>query len=51
MTSPAEYESALRLLEQNPPEIRMYSDDVRGERWAHLGSPRQLWMSFREERL
>ena len=36
MISPAEHEATLCQLEQNPPEIRLYSDNIREERWAHF---------------
>ena len=36
MTSPSEYEAALRQLEQYPPDIRLLSDNAREERWTHV---------------
>ena len=36
MTSPAEYEASLCQLEQDPPEIRLYNDNLREEGWTHF---------------
>ena len=36
MTSPAEYEAALRQLENDPPDIRQYNANIREERWTHF---------------
>ena len=36
MTSPAEYEAALCQLEDDDPEIRQYSANIREERWTHF---------------
>ena len=36
MTSPAEYEAALRQLEQDPPEIHQYNANIREERCTHF---------------
>ena len=34
MTSPAEYEAALRQMEESPPDVRQYNDNIREERWT-----------------
>ena len=36
VTSPTEYEAALCQLEDYPPDIRQYSDNMRKERWTHF---------------
>ena len=36
MTSPIEYEASQCQLEQNPPEIRLYNDNIREKRWTHV---------------
>ena len=36
MTSPAEYEAALRQMEEYHPDIRQYTDNIREERWTHF---------------
>ena len=36
MTSALEFEAALRLLEDNPPDIRDYNANIREERWTHF---------------
>ena len=36
MTSAAEFEAALRQLEDDPPDIREYNANIREERWTHF---------------
>ena len=36
MTSAAEFEAALCLLEDDPPDIRSYNANIREERWTHF---------------
>ena len=36
MTSPAKYEAALYQLEEYPPDICQYNDNIRDERWTHF---------------
>ena len=36
MTSAAEFEAALCLLEEDPPDIRLYNTNIREERWTHF---------------
>ena len=36
MTSAAEFEAALCQLEEDPPDIRAYNDNIREERWTHF---------------
>ena len=36
MTSPAEYEAALRQLEDDAPDIRQYNANIREERWSRF---------------
>ena len=36
MTSASEFEASLRLLEDNPPDIRDYNANIREERWTHF---------------
>ena len=56
VTSPAEYEAALQMLENNPQDIRDLNDNVREERWNNfsLESIKLLpfpWTLSREEAL
>ena len=36
MTSPVEYEAALRQLEEDPPDIRQINANIWEERWTHF---------------
>ena len=36
LTSPAEYEAALCQIEEYPPDIRQYNDNIREERWTQF---------------
>ena len=36
MTSPAEFETVLCQLENDPPEIRLSNDNIWEERWTHF---------------